>query len=139
MKKVFLAVLLLLSLLPLQVQAAWCQGPIVPCGYDIDGDGEIEHCTLCDIFALINNVLSFILTCLAPIIASLMIVIGGFSFLIAGANPTKIAQGKSILTAVVIGFVIVFVSWVFLNSFMTSIGVASWTGLEEGWWQVKCH
>jgi len=126
---------LFLFLFPFQTQAI-CEGQIVPCG------GSGNACTFCHIFVLLNNILSFILTCLAPIISGLMLIIGGFYFLAAGASPEKVTQAKSILTATIIGLVIIFASWVFLNSFMTAIGVA-----EPGdflqidlrkWWEIKC-
>jgi len=75
-----------------------------------------------------------------------MLIIGGFYLLIAGGSPELFAKGKSVLTAVVIGLVIVFVAWVFLNTFLDAIGVAKWTGLMdnpdtpevEGWWKIQC-
>jgi len=109
----------------------FCQGPIVPCG------GASNPCEFCHIFVLINNIINFILTCLTPIAAGLMMVIGGFYFLAAGPSPGKVTQAKSVITAAVIGLVIVFIAWVFLNTFLDMIGVATWTGLEN-WWEISC-
>ena len=121
-----------------------CEGPIVPCG------GIDNPCNLCHIFVLINNIIDFILTCLAPIIGSLMLVIAGIMFMVAysgGAEmlpggkkggPALFSQAKKMITAVVMGLVIIFVSWVFLNTFLSFIGVAEWTGLEGGWWNIQC-
>jgi len=119
-----------LFLVPVRVLAI-CQGPLVPCG------GEGNPCQFCHIFVLINNILNFILTCLTPIIASLILVIGGFYLLTAGPSPEKVSQAKSIITAAVIGIVIIFVAWVFLNTFLDAIGVAEWTGLKT-WWKIEC-
>jgi hypothetical protein len=129
MRKIPLIITLVsLSLSPVFVQAI-CEGPIIPC---------TTNCKFCHFFVLINNILSFTLTCLAPITAGLMLIIGGFYFLIAGPSPEVLSQAKSIIWAVVIGLVIVFAAWVFLNTFLSSMGVAEWTGLEEGWWNINC-
>ena len=119
---------------------AICTGSLVPCG------GEGNPCQFCHIFVLINNVISFILTCLAPIIAGLMLVIGGLYLLAAGPSPENVSKAKSVITSAVIGLVIIFVAWVFLNTFLDAIGVATWTGLMdnpdtpevEGWWKIQC-
>lgn len=110
---------------------AICEGPIVPCG------GADNPCQFCHLFVLLNNILKYILTCLTPIIASLMLVIGGFYLMAAGPSPEKVRKAKSVITAVVIGVVIIMVSWVFLNTFLDMIGVAEWTGLRT-WWQINC-
>jgi hypothetical protein len=109
---------------------AICEGPIVPCG------GEGNPCQFCDIFVLINNIIGFILTCLTPIIAGLMLVFGGLYMLTAGPSPERVGQAKSIITSVIIGLVIIFIAWVFLNTFLSYIGLASWTGT---WWQIQCQ
>jgi len=75
------------------------------------------------------------LTCLTPIIAGLMLTLGGFYFLIAGPSPEKVRDAKAIITAAVIGLVIIFVAWIFLNSFLSYIGLANWTGK---WWKINC-
>ena len=125
---------LLVLLIPFSVFAAppGCNTSLVPCGRT----GQ-PACQFCDIFVLIDNVISFILTCLAPIVAILVLVIGGLYLLTAGSSPERVSKAKSIITSVVIGLVIIFVAWVFLNTFLDAIGVAEWTGLKT-WWEIKC-
>jgi hypothetical protein len=133
---------LVFSFLPDLVIAACQPGDLVQCGRDCNGNGEIdknEQCTLCDFFALMSRVLSFILTRLAPILAGLLVVIGGVYYLAGGQNPATISTAKNILLAVAAGLVILFVAWVALNTFLTGIGVATWTGLEAGWWKFNCN
>jgi hypothetical protein len=138
-QKLLLLVVVVSFLTPLSALAI-CEGPIVPCGRDLNNNGRIdagEQCQFCHIFTLINNILGFILTCLTPIIAGLMLVLGGIYMLTAGPSPERMSQAKSIITAVVIGLVIIFLAWVFLNTFLDAIGVAEWTGLGT-WWKIKC-
>ncbi|MCP6719538.1 MAG: pilin [Patescibacteria group bacterium] len=129
---IFLAVSFF-SLLPNEALAV-CEGGIVPCTTD---------CQFCHVFKLLDNILLFILTCLAPIIAGLMLVIGGFYFLAAGQNPESVATAKKIITATIVGLVIIFIAWVSLNTFMSTIGVATPGELEgidlENWWNIECR
>ena len=119
---------------------AICEGPIVPCGFGGD------QCHFCHVFVLIDNIIAFILTCLTPVAAGFMIIIGGIYLLIAGGSPGLFDKAKKALTGAVIGLVVIFVAWVFLNTFFTYIGVAEWTGFlddpatpeEEGWFEIKC-
>jgi hypothetical protein len=135
-QKVFLIVLLvgffLLSGGP--ALAAFCGGPLVPCG-----SGSQAPCRFCHIFVLISNIINFVLTCLTPIIAALMLVLGGLFMLVSGPNPEMLGKAKAIITATVIGIVIIFIAWVFLNTLLSYMGIMDWTGLKD-WWQVtdKC-
>jgi len=124
-----LSLILFLNLIPGQAFAICNIDKILPC---------TTNCNLCHVFELMANILTFILTCLTPIVAGLLLIVGGFYFFIAGANPQDISTAKRIVTAVIVGVVIIFISWVAMNTFLESIGVASWTGLKEGWWKIDC-
>ena len=130
MKKIFLVALVGLTILflaPNLVQAA-----LVPCG----GEGQ-PSCQLCHIFVLFDDIITYVLTILTPIIAGLMLVVGGFYMLFAGPSPQLFDKGKSIIKGTVVGLVIIMISWVLLNTVFTYIGVKEWTGLET-WWQINC-
>ena len=134
MNKKALTILLFLSLIiPGQALALCDIGPLVPCGR-----AGTPDCGFCHIFKLIENILVLILTCAVPIIGTVMLVWGGFMFLSSAESPSRVEDAKKIIKAVVIGIVIIFVAWVFLNSFLATIGVAEWTGLKEGWWKIEC-
>ena len=111
-----------------------CGGPIVSCG----GKGQ-NACQFCDLFVVFNNIIKFLLFCLVPPLAVVGIVISGIYFIFAGGNPGMITQGKDVLRAVAIGLIIVFCAWLLINLFFTFIGVASWTNLKEGWFQINCQ
>ncbi len=135
MKKTFLFLIIFLLSLPVQIYAI-CEGPIVPCGAE-----GMPACTLCHLFELLNNILEFFLTCLVPLTALFMIVLGGAMFILSRLEIVPInifSQAKQIVTAVFVGLVIIFSSWVFLNTFLTVIGVAEWTGLGDNWWEITC-
>ena len=142
MKKNFLAFFLfflILFLLPLTAQAI-CEGPIVTCGYDIDGNGQVEieeGCNLCHFFEILSNIFELILTCFLPIIGGAMFVLGGMYIVLSGISPSQLNQGKTVLKATLIGIVIILAAWVGLNTIFTKIGMADWTGLGT-WWEFDC-
>ena len=164
-KKLFAIIFSVFLLIPSLSYAAICEGRINPCPPDTDEDGrygEIESwtgeiiggydegdldkdrnedkemCQFCHLFVLGNNIIVYILTCLAPIISGVMLILGGFYLMIAGVDPGKMQKGKEIILAAIIGLVVIFVSWVILNTFLTSMGVAEWTGLDS-WWEFNCN
>lgn len=137
---------LFLSLFPNQAEAA-----IVPCGgcaqwgpNPSNPDQKIclvkqLNCQFCHIFVLIANIVDYVLTVIVPIVAGLMIIIGGLYLLAAGASPETLGKAKSVITATVIGLVIIFLAWVFLNTLLDFMDIKTWTGLEK-WWEFtdKC-
>ena len=128
----FLAVAI--SVIPLAVGA---QQGLVPCGVGNSGDPGYVACGLCHLFQLNNNIINWVLFVIVPIIAPIFIVIGGIYLLIARGNPEMFNKGKSILTATVVGLIIVYTAYVLLSTILTLLGVADWTGLGS-WWQIDC-
>jgi len=129
--------LLLPLLLFTQVWAGGTGSPtgIVPCGT------ETCPCELCDFFVMFDKIIDFFLlppTGIVPLIATLILMIGGVMFFVAAGNPEKLTTAKSLLTSVVIGLVIIYGAWIFINTFFIFIGVADWTGLREGWFSFPC-
>lgn len=125
------------SVIPLAVRA---QG-LVPCG---PGTSK-PACELCDLFKLIKNIMDFLLLPpkgIVPIVAVLMIAIGGIMYMVGfggGGGPEMISRAKKLFSSVVIGLLIAYGAWVIVNLFFQVIGVQSWTGLEQGWWKIQCQ
>ncbi len=144
---VFIALIFVFALVPLQSHAAG----FAICGAATDDlstptINEAQACGFCHIFALITTVINFFLFptsqnngfAVVPLLAGFFLALGGFFTLIGGQNPARLKQGRDILTAVVIGLIIVYGAWVFVGFFLQAFGVANWTGLGT-WWQVKCQ
>lgn len=83
---------------------------LVPCG----GTGE-PPCSPCHIFVLVQNIYNFIIFKLAPPIAALMFVYGGFLMVVPGFGGEKSAaaltKGKKVITNTLIGLAIIFFAW----------------------------
>ncbi|MDO8424544.1 MAG: hypothetical protein Q7S70_01220 [bacterium] len=122
-----IAVVLVFSFLLLipQTQAA----PLVPCG----STGQ-PACQFCHTFVLINNIIRLVFFTLVPSVAVLMFIIGGFYMLTAAGRPEWFNKAKTIITAAVIGLVIMFIALVFLNTLFDTLGVVEWTKLKGDWW-----
>ena len=137
MKKIILATILFL------VPAISLAAGLVPCG----GTGE-PVCQLCHFFVLFDNVIRFLLNNIVFPLAILMLAIGGFMYIFAyfnptelggGGNPALLGQAKKVITATIVGLIITFAAWIIVNTFFMIIGVASWTGLESGWFKIECN
>ena len=147
----FLVILGGAFLLPLFSDAAG----LVPCGgcnADLDPVSgvcplgqEQSACNICHTFVLINRIITFLLVpsainslvAIVPIAAAVLLALGGFFIFSSAGNTGRLEQGKKIITATVIGLLIIYGSWVFINLLLTSLGVAGWTGLGT-WWQIEC-
>lgn len=129
MEKIIFVFLFLFIFLPLQ--QIWAAG-LVPCG----GYGEAP-CTFCHFFAMFNNVVRLLLFSLVPIIAVLMLVIGGVMFFFAGVKPSILIRAKGIITSVVIGLLIIFCAWVIVNTVLNYSGIVSFPSLLQ-WYKIDC-
>ena len=87
---------------------------------------------------MFESIVDFVMFTLVPIVAVLMIVIGGVMFFLATGNPGALSQAKSVITSTILGLIIVYGAWIIVNMFFAVIGVAIWTGLTTGWFTIDC-
>ena len=143
--------LLFLILIPGLIKA----DGLVPCGKNCDIPGtppdECHPCGLCDIFVMFDRIIDFIMFQIVPSLAVLMIAIGGFMLVVShlgGAldlgggkqgGSALVSRAKTIFKSVIIGLFIIYGAWLIVNTFFMMIGVADWTGLRSGWWQINCQ
>ena len=133
MKKVFLIIFLTgLFLLPF---IAFSAG-LIPCG----GAGE-DPCKFCHIFVMLGKMLNFLLFTIVPVTAVLMLTVGGAMMIFAGGRPAMVGKGRTIITAVVIGLVIIYCAWLLVNTFFAIIGFANFGGAgwnPAEWFKIDC-
>ncbi|MBI4919871.1 hypothetical protein HY838_01095 [Candidatus Azambacteria bacterium] len=84
---------------------------LVPCGTSY----APHACTVCDFFALAQNIINFMLFIFAPL-ATLMAIYIAFIFLLSGGSPAKITDAKEKLRLLVLGIFWVLGSWLVLNT-----------------------
>ncbi len=110
--------------------------PLVPCS--LTGDGDLPACTFCHLFVMFGNITDFLFKEIIPILAGLMIAIGGVYYLISRGDPEKLASAKKIFSSVAIGLLIAYSAWLIVNMFFLVIGISDWEGFRNGWWKINC-
>ncbi|MFA5742406.1 MAG: hypothetical protein WCX77_02735 [Candidatus Paceibacterota bacterium] len=104
---------------------------IVPCGG--------TDCTLCDLFKMVENIVNQIFYYLVPSIAVLLVVYGGFLLITArgDGNSENVKKAKAALTAVAVGLLIIYGSYIAVNEILRAVGVK--TVWQQGWYQIDCQ
>ncbi len=81
-----------------------------PTSFSIESIGSSIGLGNADLKQTVINILNLALGLLA-LIAVVMIIIGGFTWLTAGGNEEKVDKAKKIISAAVIGLIIVLLAW----------------------------
>jgi len=105
-------------------------GPLVPSGCQSGGP---TSCGLCQFFELASNIINFVVFCLTPPVAGLMIVISGLILIFGGSESAR-TYGKKMLTTTVVAIVIIYASWLLINTIFQLIGGAN----QGSWYQYQC-
>lgn len=113
-------VIFLLSIIPTFSYAAdgltdTFTGQLVPCG----AEGSDDMCGYCDLFTLGQNAINFMVY-LAVILAVLLFVYAGFTFMTSVGNAGKVSHAKGLFMKAFIGLIIVLASWLIVDLVMKS-------------------
>jgi len=117
-------------------ETAECIKPgLVPCG----NPGQ-PNCTICDIFVLAQNIINFILIDIVPVAAALMAAAAGVMYLFGGAMPKWRALGKQLLKQVIYGLIIIYISFIILNTVLALVAPESkkYFSVSEGGVKIQC-
>jgi hypothetical protein len=112
MRKIFLAILLSLFIIPVLVTA---QG-LVPCGHGNPTDPGFKKCTIADFGVLVLNVFNFIVFWISTPLAALLITIGGIMLLISGGNPGLVGLANRMIWGAIWGLLLIWGSWLIVNT-----------------------
>jgi len=121
---------------------------LVPCGKDLWissdeaglNDVIMGHvpCQFCHIFIMLATIMGFLLTRLIPILAVGMLLVAGIMYYLALGNPEKFKKVNKVFSGVLIGLVLIYGAWLIIGALFSILGVAEWTGLQSGWYQINC-
>jgi hypothetical protein len=115
--------------------------PIIDAGWKYISKGKkakIENpCQICHLFVMLDGTIDFVLFNIVFPLGTLLLVIGGGMFMLSSGEPQKITSAKKILFSTIVGLIIIFSSWLMVNTLMTGIGVSDWAGGAE-WFQINC-
>jgi len=102
-------------------------------------------CTFCDFFVMIDRILDFLFFRIVPVLAALMVAIGGVVYITSPANSEMFSLAKRIFTSVGYGLLIIYSAFLIIGVFLWLIGLSSWTkDIYRNWWKegfftIKCE
>ncbi|MEK7123927.1 MAG: hypothetical protein AAB851_03500 [Patescibacteria group bacterium] len=113
--------------------------PIVPCGLK-PGPGiptsYTKPCSICHLYILTGNLINFVIYNIAIPLAALMFLVAGVYLIFSGGSEERIKTGRTIFQNTVIALLIVFCSWIFLNTlFQYLVNPKEFGWLETSWWK----
>lgn len=89
------------------------------------GPGEVaDVATIGSLPSLFSNVVSSV-TALAGVVLFVMLVIGGFNFLLSGGDQKKLEKAKGTITSAFTGFVLLIASYLILRLIQNATGVTT--------------
>jgi hypothetical protein len=100
---------------------------LVPCG----GSGE-EECKLYHLFLMLENFYDQAMI-YATVIGVIIVVGAGITMITAMGNQSKVENAKKTLTAAVVGILIIWTSWLIIN---TILGILKWEPETGKWWEI---
>jgi|GEM_PF-908689 len=123
-----IAVLTLLLFVPMFVFGQ-DTGGLVPCSG--------PDCEACHVVELVDNILDFLFE-IGVIIGTILIVVGGFYLLTSGGDTGKRSKGKSIITNVIIGLIIMLTSWLIVDTVMKTFVSDDVENALGPWNEIQC-
>ncbi len=81
-----------------------------------------DKCDLGSVFALINNVIDFLIKVILFPIAILMFVYAGYTYIVHSDNPGKRVKAKSLIKHLILGMVLILTAWVIVKSLLVVVG-----------------
>ena len=94
---------------------AFAQGLVHCGGTNLDGTAR-PSCNICDLAVLGMRIIEFLIYNIATPLAGLMIVVGGLMIMFGAASESRVTAGKKILTNALAGIIIVFISWLVVDT-----------------------
>jgi hypothetical protein len=80
-------------------------------------------CNFNDLITLVNKVISFLLFYLATPLAGIIFAWAGFIYITSGGDTSKIKKAKTMLTNVLVGYVIALAAWLIVKTILNILGV----------------
>lgn len=82
--------------------------------------GGAQNCNPCAIIGLLASISDWVVG-ISAVAALVMFVVGGILMIANYGNANLLAMGKQTITATVVGIIIVFLAWTFINTLISAI------------------
>ena len=116
------------------------EGGIVPCDRLVDDTStpwiELQPCKICHLVILAYEIINFLMKIVA-LITVLAMIIAGLIHVKSGGDASLILAAKQGMNKILLGFVIVFISWVIVNVAMILFGFNDPLG-DGSWEKFSC-
>jgi len=114
-------------------------GGLVPCGRLVNDPTtpyhENDDCTLCHLILMSQLIIEFLLR-VATVVGAFFLVVAGLYYITAAGQPDKITMAKKIFEKVLVGFLIIFISWIIVDTILIMFGYID--PLGDGSWHMMC-
>jgi len=116
------------------------EGGIVPCDRLVDDTStpwiELQPCKICHLVILAYEIINFLMKIVA-LITVLAMIIAGLIHVKAGGDAGLVLAAKQGMNKILLGFVVVFISWVIVNVAMILFGYNDPSG-DGDWAKFSC-
>ena len=94
------------------------------------------NCVYCDLLSLVSDLIHFAIFYLAIPIIALILGWGGWLLITSGGNPAQKEKAKKLIYKVITGLILMLMSWLIVNSFLTTL--AGGSGWSTNWNTLQC-
>lgn len=94
-------------------------------------------CDTCDLVEMFNAIIKWLIGFMFLIFA-ILIFVAGFKMVISAGNSSALEEAKSSMSNAFIGIVIVFASWIIVNTLMNALISREQTNVIDSWSRIKC-
>ena len=94
-------------------------------------------CDTCDLIRMFNAIIKWLIGFMFLIFA-ILIFVAGFKMVISAGNSSALEEAKSSMSNAFIGIVIVFASWIIVNTLMNALINREQTNVIDSWSRIKC-
>ena len=100
---------------------------------------ESVECNFCHFYELINNIIRITAFGIVPILAGILLLVGGVYLVASFGSPERVQTGKKILTGVLIGVIIVYVAYAIIAGLIAFLAPGDTRfNLTSGGFEINC-
>lgn len=86
------------------------------------GNTAADPCTFDDLFAMVNEVINFVLFSIVPPIAVITLVIAAINLMTSSGDSAKLTAARQTIIWIILGLVVVYGAWAIVKGFITALG-----------------
>ncbi len=112
---------------------------LIPCGRDCNvtttSYTEDQPCTLCHLILMMQLIMDFLFK-IAAVVAAFFIAASGTMYIFAAGRPEMMTLAKTTFKVTLLGFGLIFIAWILVNTILTMFGYID--PLGDGEWHIMC-